>query len=100
MGRDLLTTRELQGLESYLPDWLCDGTSLARDFTFADFAEAFRFMVAVAEIAESLGHHPDWSNSWNQVAVLLTTYSAGGLTGLDVALAGQIDLLVGEGFSG
>ena len=93
MDRSPLTADEIAILDTRLPAWACDGASLARDFTFADFAEAFRFMVAVAEVAESLDHHPDWSNSWNRVSVSLTTHSAGGLTGLDVALAEAMDRL-------
>ncbi|MBC8365459.1 MAG: 4a-hydroxytetrahydrobiopterin dehydratase [Actinobacteria bacterium] len=97
MTRKLLTADEVAALGTRLPDWSCDGVSLVRDLTFADFAEAFAFMTSVAQAAESLNHHPDWSNVWNRVSVSLTTHSAGGLTELDVLLAGQIDLLVGEG---
>ena len=93
MNRALLTADELATLDSRLGDWSCDGTSLSRFFTFADFAQAFGFMARAAEVAESLDHHPDWSNSWNRVAVSLTTHSAGGLTGLDIALAEAMDAL-------
>ena len=93
MDRSPLTADEIAILDTRLPDWTCDGASLARDFTFAEFSEAFRFMTRVAEVAESLDHHPDWSNSWNRVSVSLTTHSAGGLTGLDVALAEAMDRL-------
>jgi 4a-hydroxytetrahydrobiopterin dehydratase len=50
-------------------------------------------MTQVALVAERLNHHPDWSNSWNRVSIRLTTHDAGGLTGLDVALAQAIDRL-------
>ena len=42
---------------------------------FADFSEAFAFMTRVALLAESKGHHPDWSNSWNTVDIALSTHS-------------------------
>ncbi len=50
-------------------------------------------MGQVAGVAEALQHHPDWSNSWNQVEIAVTTHSAGGLTGLDVAFAEAVDAL-------
>ena len=53
--------------------------ALHRRFTFADFSEAFAFMTRVALLAESKGHHPDWSNSWNKVDIALSTHSAGGV---------------------
>ena len=61
---------------------------------FSDFSEAFAFMVRVAEIAEELDHHPDWSNSWNQVIIAVTSHSAGGLTTMDVGFAERVDDLL------
>jgi 4a-hydroxytetrahydrobiopterin dehydratase len=79
----------LQGL----PGWRYDEAERAirRDFLFADFGEAFAFMARVALAAEKADHHPDWSNSWNKVAVALSTHSEGGVTGKDVALARAMD---------
>ena len=55
---------------------LIDGR-LHRELEFADFAEAFAFMGRVAAEAERLGHHPDWSNSWNRVVIDLISHDAG-----------------------
>jgi 4a-hydroxytetrahydrobiopterin dehydratase len=49
--------------------------------------EAFAWMGRVAEEAERLGHHPDWSNVYNRVLVSLWTHDRGGVTELDLALA-------------
>ena len=43
-----------------------------------------------ALLAETAGHHPDWSNSYNKVDIALTTHDADGLTEKDVALAEKI----------
>ena len=94
MDRSPLTADEIAILDTRLPDWTCDGASLARDFTFTEFAEAFGFMTRVAEVAESLDHHPDWSNSWNRVEIAVTTHSNGGLTRLDLAFAEAVDALL------
>lgn len=73
------------------PGWEDLGDRWRRRFEFADFAEAWAFMGRVAEHAEALGHHPDWSNSWNRVTIELTTHDAGGITELDAQLAAAID---------
>lgn len=69
--------------------------ALEKTFLFKDFKQAFAFMTRVADEAEALGHHPDWSNSYRTVRVRLTTHDAGGLTGLDVELAKRMDVAAG-----
>jgi 4a-hydroxytetrahydrobiopterin dehydratase len=80
-----------------LPEWRYDEAERAirRDFRFADFGEAFAFMARCAIAAEKADHHPDWSNSWNRVAVALSTHSAGGVTAKDVELASAMDRFAG-----
>ena len=68
--------------------------AITRSFKFADFVDAFGFMTRVAILAEKTDHHPEWSNVYNRVDVLLTTHDAGGLSERDVALATAIDALV------
>ena len=81
-----------------LPGWIHqpDRDAITKSFRFADFNAAFSFMTRVALAAEQADHHPEWSNVWNRVDVLLTTHSAGGLTGKDVALAKRIDLFAAQ----
>jgi 4a-hydroxytetrahydrobiopterin dehydratase len=91
-----LSAAEIEELAASLPTWTLVAGKLQRQFVFADFSEAFGFMARVALLAETLGHHPDWSNIWNRVSIALTTHDTGGLTNLDVELARQIDGLVGQ----
>jgi 4a-hydroxytetrahydrobiopterin dehydratase len=65
--------------------------AIERHFMFADFNEAFGFMTRVALVAEQMNHHPEWSNTWNRVHVVLSTHDAGGLTDRDIALARAMD---------
>jgi len=74
--------------------WRHEGNALRREFTFADFAEAFAFMTSVADMAEAADHHPDWSNSYNKVAIALTSHDKGCVTQRDSSLAEQINSLV------
>jgi 4a-hydroxytetrahydrobiopterin dehydratase len=80
-----------------LDGWRFDAArnGIAKRFTFADFSVAFAFMTRVALAAEKADHHPEWSNVWNKVDVLLSTHDAGGVTQKDIALASKIEGLIG-----
>jgi 4a-hydroxytetrahydrobiopterin dehydratase len=79
-----------------LGEWDYDDArdAITRQFLFKDFSEAFGFMTRIALLAEVQDHHPEWSNVWNRVDILLTTHDAGGLSARDVAMAQAIDGLV------
>ncbi|QWD60503.1 4a-hydroxytetrahydrobiopterin dehydratase [Polynucleobacter sp. MWH-UH35A] len=85
-------------LELEVPKWSLspNGKSIAREFIFANFKQAFEFMTLCAQYAEEIDHHPDWSNSWNKVMVQLTTHSAGTLTALDIQLAKAMDAFAAQ----
>jgi len=91
-----LTEEERTDALDELDEWDFDEArdAITRTFTFADFSEAFAFMMRVALLAEKADHHPEWSNVWNRVVILLTTHDAGGLSQRDVDMAEAIDLLV------
>ncbi len=77
-----------------LPGWTADDSgrdAIKRTFKFKDFNAAFGFMTRVALLADKTDHHPEWSNVYNRVEVLLTTHDAGGVTDKDVAMARFID---------
>ena len=65
--------------------------ALVKTFRFKDFNAAFGFMTRVALLAEKMDHHPEWSNVYNRVDVLLATHEAGGVTERDVAMARFMD---------
>ena len=65
--------------------------AIQKSFKFADFNEAWGFMIRVALAAEKADHHPEWSNVYNRVEIVLSTHDAGGLSAKDIALAKVID---------
>jgi 4a-hydroxytetrahydrobiopterin dehydratase len=75
------------------PGWTLsdDALSVSTSLKFANFVAAWGFMTEVAIAAETLDHHPEWSNVWNRVDIKLTTHDAGGLTEKDIALARAIE---------
>jgi len=78
------------------PEWAHEPVrdAITRQFRFDDFAQAFGFMASVAIIAEKMDHHPEWSNVYNRVDILLTTHDADGLSERDAKLAEAIEALV------
>ena len=73
--------------------WVREGDELVTTVKLHDFAAALEFVNAVGAAAEAANHHPDIDIRWNTVRLALTTHDSGGLTLLDLALAGAIDRL-------
>ena len=70
--------------------------AIARSLVFADFNAAFGFMTRVALHADKADHHPEWSNVYNRVEIVLTTHDAGGVTRRDLEMARFIDATAGQ----
>jgi 4a-hydroxytetrahydrobiopterin dehydratase len=77
-----------------LKDWKYLDGKLRKEFQFPDFVKAFGFMSSVALLAESLNHHPNWSNVYNKVIIELYTHDADGITEYDFTLAERIDAVL------
>jgi 4a-hydroxytetrahydrobiopterin dehydratase len=92
-----LTDAEITTALAGLPSWsrVAGKSAIERTFKFADFNAAFGFMTRVALEAEKADHHPEWSNVYNRVTIVLTTHDAGGLSQRDIALAGVVDRIAG-----
>lgn len=80
-----------------LPGWTAASgrDAIAKSYRFDDFNAAFGFMTRVALVAEKMDHHPEWSNVYNRVEVVLTTHDAGGVTQKDIDLARFMDQAAG-----
>ena len=87
---DKLTPAQNNLLLPQIPGWKIDGDSLTRRFELDDFRAAMAFLNKVAEIAESEGHHPDFSVHYNRVDFKLWTHAIRGLSENDFILAAKI----------
>ena len=77
-----------------LPLWSGDGDGLQRSVELPSFRDAVAAIVAIADVAEELDHHPDVDLRWRTLHLSLVTHSAGGVTELDLELARRIDALL------
>jgi 4a-hydroxytetrahydrobiopterin dehydratase len=82
------------------PKWIMsdDATKIHREFVFRNFDEAIQFVNAVAELAESEGHHPDILIEWNKVTLTNSTHAIKGLSENDFILAAKINQVAESGF--
>ena len=89
IGTDKLDARQAAEQLALLPHWQHDTErgAISRSYRFTDFVQAFAFMTQVALVAERCNHHPEWSNVYNRVDIVLTTHDLGGLSQRDIDLA-------------
>lgn len=88
-----LTRDEIQSVLASLEGWTLVGGKLHREYRFANFVKAFGFMTQAAMVAESMNHHPEWSNVYNSVKVDLMTHDVKGISRKDFDLALKMDEL-------
>ena len=91
----VLGAGEIDEALASLDGWEVRDGKLHREFTFANFVEAFGFMAKAALVAERANHHPEWFNVYRTVRVDLTTHESGGITERDTALARAMNDLAG-----
>ena len=75
--------------------WRQHAAEINRTVECSSFRAAIALVQRVADEAERRDHHPDIDIRWRTLHFTLSTHSAGGLTQLDLDLAGVIDRLAG-----
>jgi 4a-hydroxytetrahydrobiopterin dehydratase len=86
-----LSDVEIQRALPTLPGWSRRGESLVKTQAFPRFGDGIAFVDKVAGIADAMDHHPDIDIRYTKVTLTLSTHSAGGITSLDLDLAGRIE---------
>jgi 4a-hydroxytetrahydrobiopterin dehydratase len=77
-----------------LPQWSGDEDGIERTAELPSFRSAVDAIVAIADVAEEMDHHPDVDLRWRTLRIAVVTHSAGGVTELDLELARRVDALL------
>ncbi len=77
-----------------LDRWELSGDTIRREVVFDGFLDAIAFITRIAPLAEEANHHPELTNVYNSVTIVLTTHDEGGVTDKDIDLARAIDAAV------
>lgn len=98
MTMEKMNDDEIKEALAELDGWelLSDRPAIRKKFKFADFPAAWNFMDDVAGYADENSHHPEWTNIYNRVEIILTTHDVGGLSEMDFDLAAFIDAAAAE----
>ncbi len=89
-----LTDEEIEKKLESLEGWNYTDEGIQTSFEFENFKEAFTLMTRIAFEAESMDHHPNWTNVYNTLEITLSTHDAGGVTAKDFKLAKAIEDIV------
>ncbi|CAK63921.1 unnamed protein product (macronuclear) [Paramecium tetraurelia] len=68
-------------------NWKINSKSLAKEYKFETFKQAFVFMNTVSHLADQMSHYPKWINVYNKLSVEITTQDVSGISVKDVLLA-------------
>ena len=93
--RSRLSDLEIRRALATLPGWTRKGDAVSKTYTFARFRDGIDFVGKVAAIADEMDHHPDIDIRYTDVTFALSTHSAGGITQMDLDLAGKIESAAG-----
>ncbi len=74
-----------------LDGWERDGDTIRRTYRCDGFRAAIDLIVRIADRADEANHHPELTNVYDRVEVVLTTHDAGGITQKDLDLAAAIE---------
>ena len=91
-----LSDLEIQRALGALPGWSRRRNVLTKTFNWSSFPQGIEFVNRVARAAESMNHHPDIDIRYTKITCALSTHDAGGITELDLKLAGEIEKAAGQ----
>lgn len=95
MSKSLIQPEVLEAFLEAHPGWVAqgeaNGLTLRKRYAFSAYTRALGFVVAAAERAEQVNHHPDLTLGYRWVVAVLTTHVDRGVTARDLALAEALD---------
>ncbi len=94
---DTLRNDDIETALADLPGWERDGDAIRRDYSLDGFRDAIDLIVRIADLADEANHHPEMTNVYSNLTVVLTTHDAGGITQKDLDLAAAIEAVATTG---
>jgi 4a-hydroxytetrahydrobiopterin dehydratase len=93
---ELLTDDQIDAaLRDHLPAWKVVDNALVRSVEKPTFMDGIRLVATVAQLAESMNHHPDIDIRYRTITFHVSSHEAGGITDDDLVLARHIDTAAG-----
>jgi 4a-hydroxytetrahydrobiopterin dehydratase len=93
---ELLTDDQIDlAVRDHLPDWKVVDNELVRSVKRDTFLDGIRLVATVAQLAESMNHHPDIDIRYTTITFRVSSHDAGGITDDDLVLARHIDTAAG-----
>ena len=74
-------------------DWSYKDKMIFKSFKFQNYMEGIYFVNKIAEISETLNHHPNMIIDWCKVDIYIASHDLGGVTTKCVNLATKIESL-------
>ncbi len=90
-GIGKLSDAEIERQLAQVAGWKRFDNAIEKQWKFNNYLQAQALVMAVGEVAESQGHHPDIAFGWGYATIRVTTHAAQGLTLNDFILAAKID---------
>lgn len=95
MSKDLVSPEAMEAFLAAHPDWVAQGDAhgltLRRRYAFSAYPRGLGFVMAAAEHAEAVNHHPDLTLGYRWVVAVLATHVSRGITQRDLDLAEALD---------
>ncbi|MFJ5717261.1 4a-hydroxytetrahydrobiopterin dehydratase [Neobacillus sp. NPDC093127] len=88
-----LNDEEITTAVAELTGWKLDGKFIVKKYRFREFLKGVAFVNEIAALSAEKNHHPFIAIDYKMVTLRLTSWNAGGLTDLDVALAKNYDAI-------
>jgi 4a-hydroxytetrahydrobiopterin dehydratase len=93
---ELLTDDQIDlAIRNHLPEWKVVDQELIRSIKRDNFLDGIRLVATVAQLAESMNHHPDIDIRYTTITFRVSSHEAGGITDDDLVLARHIDTAAG-----
>lgn len=93
---ELLTDDQIDAaIRDHLPEWKVADNVLVRTVRKPTFMDGIRLVATVAQLAESMNHHPDIDIRYTTITFKVSSHEAGGITDDDLVLARHIDTAAG-----